>query len=78
MGDLKVKFEKDRLKFVIPLTVVVFVSANFMLFTKYKSIPSLDKFLIMIGATILSAVISYFLFPQDKVEVPDEKPNTNK
>ena len=75
MGDLKVKFEKDRLKFVIPLTVVVFVSANFMLFTKYKSIPSLDKFLIMIGATILSAVISYFLFPQDKVEVPDE---TNK
>ena len=72
------KFEKERLKFVIPLSVVVFVSANFMLFTKYKSIPSLDKFLIMIGATLFSAVLSYFLFPQDKVEEPDEIPNTNK
>ena len=72
------KFEKERLKFVIPLSVVVCVSANFMLFTKYKSIPSLDKFLIMVGATILAAVLSYFLFPQDKVEEPDEKPNINK
>ena len=72
------KFQKERLKFVIPLSVVVCVSANFMLFTKYKSIPSLDKFLIMIGATALAAVLSYFLFPQDKVEEPDENPNTNK
>ena len=72
------KFEKERLKFVIPLSVVVCVSANFMLFTKYKSIPSLDKFLIMVGATILAAVISYFLFPQDKAEQPDEKSNINK
>ncbi len=72
------KFEKDRLKFVIPISVVVFVSANFMLFTKYKSIPSLDKFLIMLGATVLSAVLSYFLFPQNHVGVPDEKPKTNK
>lgn len=72
------KFHKERLKFVIPLSVVVCVSANFMLFTKYKSIPSTDKFLIMLGATVLAAILSYFLFPQDKVEVPDEKPNTNK
>lgn len=72
------QFQKERLKFVIPLSVVVCVSANFMLFTKYKSIPSVDKFLIMVGATVLTAVLSYFLFPQDKVEVPDEKPNTNK
>lgn len=68
------KFEKARLKFVIPLTVIVFVSANFMLFTKYKSIPSLDKFFIIVGATILGAVLSYFLFPQDKHETPDARP----
>lgn len=69
------RFETARLKFVIPLTVVVFVSANFMLFTKYKSIPSLDKLFIIIGATILSAILSYFLFPQDKQERPDELPS---
>ena len=69
------RFETARLKFVIPLTVVVFVSANFMLFTKYKSIPSLDKLFIIIGATILSAILSYFLFPQDKQERPDDLPS---
>ena len=68
------RFEAARLKFVIPLTVVVFVSANFMLFTKYKSIPSSDKLFIIIGATILSAILSYFLFPQDKQERPDDLP----
>lgn len=72
------KFEKKRLKFVLPITVVVFVSANFMLFTKYKSIPSADKFFIMLGATILSFVLSYFLFPQDKNETPDETPIKKK
>jgi Mn2+/Fe2+ NRAMP family transporter len=69
------RFEAARLKFVIPLTVVVFVSANFMLFTKYKSIPSSDKLFIIIGATILSAILSYFLFPQDKQERPDDLPS---
>jgi Mn2+/Fe2+ NRAMP family transporter len=69
------RFETARLKFVIPLTVVVFVSANFMLFTKYKSIPSSDKLFIIIGATILSAILSYFLFPQDKQERPDDLPS---
>lgn len=68
------RFETARLKFVLPLTVVVFVSANFMLFTKYKSIPSSDKLFIIIGATILSAILSYFLFPQDKQERPDKLP----
>ena len=68
------RFESARLKFVIPLTVVVFVSANFMLFTKYKSIPSLDKLFIVIGATVLSTILSYFLFPQDQHEKPDKLP----
>ena len=72
------KFQKERLKFVLPISVVVCVSSNFMLFTKYKSIPSSDKFFIMIGATVLAAVLSYFLFPQDKEEIPDEIPNTKK
>lgn len=69
------KFHKERLKYVIPLSVVVFVSANFMLFTKYKEVPSFDKFMIILSATILTAILSYFLFPQDKQEKPDEIPS---
>lgn len=72
------KFHKERLKFVIPLSVVVCVSANIMLFSKYKDIPSLHKFLIMIGATLLAAILSYFLFPQEHLEKPDPKPKQKK
>jgi Mn2+/Fe2+ NRAMP family transporter len=72
------KFEKGRLKFVIPTTVVVFVTANIMLFTKYKSIPSVDKFMILLGAVCISFLLAYFLFPQDKNEKPDEIPSKNK
>ena len=72
------KFEKERLKFVIPIAVVVCVSSNVMLFSKFKEVASFDKFMIMIGATIISAVIAYFLFPQDKKEKPDPLPKTKK
>lgn len=72
------KFEKERLKFVIPVAVIVFISSNWMLFTKYAALESFDKFMIMIGATILSSIIAYFLFPQDRKDEPDEKPKLKK
>ena len=67
------KFQRERLKFVIPIAVIVCVSSNIMLFKKHSEVESLHKFLIMIGATIFSAIIAYFLFPTDHIEAPDEK-----
>lgn len=58
------KFHKKRLKFVIPLTVVVAVASTFMLFNRYPEVPSLHKFLILVAAIVFTAIISYFLFPQ--------------
>ena len=43
--------------------------------TKYKEVPSFDKLMIMMSATILTAILSYFLFPKDKQEKPDEIPS---
>lgn len=57
------KFEKKRLKFVVPLTVVVAVSSTIMVFNRFEEIPSIHKFLILVGATFFTAIISYFLFP---------------
>ncbi|MEO4055300.1 acyltransferase [Solibacillus sp. CAU 1738] len=59
------KFYKGRLKFVIPLSVIVGVSAGYMLFNFHQDVPSLHKFLIILGASALAAIISYFLFPQE-------------
>ncbi|KGR86743.1 hypothetical protein [Lysinibacillus odysseyi] len=64
------KFYKKRLKFVIPLTAIVTISSAFMLFNRYPEVPSLHKFLILVGAGLFTAVISYFLFPQ-----PGDNPN---
>ncbi len=58
------KFYKGRLKFVIPLSIVVGISATYMLFNNYQEVPALHKFLIIAGATVFAAIISYFLFPQ--------------
>lgn len=64
------KFYKKRLKFVIPLTLSVVIVSTIMLLNQYKEVPTFDKVLIVIGAGILTAVISYFLFPQ-----PEDNPN---
>ncbi|KYG89904.1 acyltransferase [Metasolibacillus sp. FSL H7-0170] len=58
------KFHKGRLKYVVPLTAVVGVSSTMMLFNRFEDVPSLHKFLIIVGAVFFAAVISYFLFPQ--------------
>ena len=68
------KFEKKRLKFVIPLTVVVAVSSTIMVFNRFEEVPSLHKFLILLGAGIFTAVITYFLFPQRNEGIDDRGP----
>lgn len=66
--------EKRRLKFVIPTVVIVATSAILMLEKYYKEVPTDHKVLIVIGATIFSAILAYGLFPHNDVEQPDEKP----
>ncbi|MFJ7737996.1 hypothetical protein ACIQ2D_16900 [Lysinibacillus sp. NPDC097287] len=56
--------EKKRFKFVIPIMVIVAISSMFMIDKYYAEVPSLDRLLITIGATLLSGVLAYFLFPQ--------------
>ncbi|MER1998128.1 MAG: acyltransferase [Lysinibacillus sp.] len=68
------KFHKGRLKFVIPLTVVVVVSSTVMVFNRFEEVPSLHKFLILVGAGIFTAIISYFLFPQRDEGIEDRGP----
>lgn len=67
------KFHKGRLKFVVPLSVVVAVSSAFMLVNKYSEVPTTNKVLIVIGATLVTAFISYFLFPQAGEDRPDDR-----
>ncbi|MCM3390645.1 hypothetical protein LG296_19940 (plasmid) [Ureibacillus chungkukjangi] len=57
--------EKKRFKFVVPVIVIVAITANYMIYKEYNSIPILHKVLIISGATFFSGVISYFLFPSD-------------
>lgn len=64
------KFHKKRLKFVIPITVIVAVSSTFMLVNRFEEVPSKDRFLIVASATIFTALISYLLFPQ-----PEDNPD---
>lgn len=68
------KFQKGRLKFVIPLTAVVVVSSTIMVFNRFEEIPSLHKFSILLGAGIFTAVITYFLFPQRNEGTDDRGP----
>lgn len=56
--------EKKRFKFVIPIMVIVAISALYMIKTYYAEVPNVDRVLITIGATLLSGVLAYFLFPQ--------------
>lgn len=68
------KFNKGRLKFVIPLTAVVVVSSTIMVFNRFEEVPSLHKLLILTGAGIFTAIISYFLFPQKDEAMDDRGP----
>ena len=57
--------EKKRFKFVIPIMVIVAISAPYMMNTYYAEVPNSNRVFITIGATLLSGVLAYFLFPQE-------------
>jgi hypothetical protein len=57
-----VAFLKKRLIFTIPIMLVVFLVANSYLGKAYTEVPAGTRTLIVLGGTLLSGVISYFLF----------------
>lgn len=57
-----------RFAMVIPISIFVGYLALWMLNKDYGEIDISIRILIAIGATILSGVISYFLFPKDEVK----------
>lgn len=68
------KFQKGRLKFVIPLTISVVVASSILIFNKYPEVESSHKFYILLGAGIFTGIISYFLFPQRSEGIDDRGP----
>lgn len=50
---------------MIPIMFIVAVVANWMLGKGYSEIPSEAKTMIIIGAALLSGVISFFLFKEE-------------
>lgn len=73
-GVVNMKFHKGRLKFVLPLSLGIAVASYLMLVNNYAEVGARDRILIVIGATILTAIISYFLFPQDGDNPNDRGP----
>lgn len=73
-GVVKMKFHKGRLKFVLPLSLGVAIASYIMLVNNYEEVGDRDRILIVIGAMILTAIISYFLFPQEGDNPNDRGP----
>ncbi|MGN4123612.1 hypothetical protein ACMGD3_00965 [Lysinibacillus sphaericus] len=65
--------EKKRFKFVIPVMVIVAIGAVYMLNNYYAEVPDIDQLLIIIGATLISGVLAYFLFPQQGENKVDDR-----
>lgn len=65
--------EKKRFKFVIPVMVIVAIGSVYMLRNYYADVPDLDQLLITIGATLVSGVLAYFLFPQQGEDKIDDR-----
>ncbi|MBO0587251.1 MULTISPECIES: histidine kinase [unclassified Sporosarcina] len=55
-------------KFVIPVMLLVGGFGWMKLTKEFQEVPGLTRLAIIIGAMILSGVISYFLFPKDEGE----------
>jgi predicted ABC-type exoprotein transport system permease subunit len=68
------KFHIGRLKFVLPLSLGVAIASYIMLVNNYQEVIERDRILIVIGAAILTGVISYFLFPQEGDNPKDRGP----
>ena len=68
------KFRKGRLKFVLPLSLGVGIASYIMLMNNYQEVPNRDRIFIVIGAFFLTAILSYFLFPQEGDNPNDRGP----
>lgn len=64
--------EKKRFKYVIPMMVIVAISATFMLNKYHTAVPMSSRVYIIIGATLFAGIISYFLFPQASENKADD------
>lgn len=69
----EILLEKKRFKFVIPIMVIVALSAVFMINEYYAEVPNVNRLFIIIGATLLSGVLAYFLFPQEGENKVDDR-----
>ncbi|MHA6259157.1 histidine kinase [Sporosarcina sp. CAU 1771] len=56
------------LKYVIPIMILVMGTSWVMLSRNHQEVSDVARVLITIGATIVSGVISYFLFPKEEGE----------
>lgn len=68
------KFHIGRLKFVLPISLGVAIASYIMLVNNFQEVGSRDRIFIVIGAAVLTAVISYFLFPQEGDNPNDRGP----
>lgn len=68
---------KQRSKFVVPTMIIVAIAATFMLMNYYSEVPTYDKVMIIIGATLFSGLISALLFPNNEHKI-DEKDIDNR
>ena len=68
------KFRKGRLKFVLPISLGVAIASYIMLANNYQAVPDRNRIFIVIGAFLLTAVLSYFLFPQEGDNPNDRGP----
>ena len=55
-------------KFVIPVMLLVGGFGWMKLTKEFQEVPGLTRLAIIIGAMIVSGIISYFLFPKDEGE----------
>jgi len=55
-------------KFVIPVMLLVGGFGWMKLTKEFQEVPELTRLAIIIGAMIMSGVISYFLFPKEEDE----------
>jgi hypothetical protein len=55
-------------KFVIPVMLLVGGFGWMKLTKEFQEVPELTRLAIIIGAMIVSGIISYFLFPKDEGE----------
>ncbi|MCM3444467.1 hypothetical protein AB3Z07_27490 (plasmid) [Metabacillus halosaccharovorans] len=63
-----------RFKFVIPMTIVVFAWALWILEKDHSTVPLYIRILISLGGALVSGILTYFLMRQDSGKV-DEKVN---